>query len=321
MDEQNDTCAICGNSLNNMHYTVMERMFNLNQSFDYLHCDKCGTLQLNSHINDMSYFYPKTYGGFAKSEDSTSLFGRFFHRIAGNILLNCFNQIPTKGWIDNNNYEYLRCIMNIKIRKNSSILDLGCGSGRWLEKLSDLGFKNLTGIDLFIDKGIDTNGKWRFIQGEIFDIQKQKFDVIILHHSFEHMKNPVGVLSKIRELLNENGVCIIRVPVMGKFAWRKYKTNWVQIDAPRHLFLYSTKAMNYIGKKAELKLKKIIYDSDEFQFWGSEVYANKNINLVTAWRIKASLFSQETLCEYKDKAKSLNQKHDGDQAIFYFTKS
>src|SRR3989344_4111552 len=36
---------------------------------------------------------------------------------------------------------------SIKLNKNDNILEIGCGNGRWIRKLENKGFKNLTGID------------------------------------------------------------------------------------------------------------------------------------------------------------------------------
>jgi SAM-dependent methyltransferase len=320
LNDKNESCTICGNSIGNTHYQVDERMFQMNQSFDYMLCNKCGTLQLYSQVDDVSHFYPGSYICFAKSENSSSVLHKIIHQIVGWFLLYCPFEILTRKGINSDKYIYLKGLKGIKIRKNSAILDLGCGSGKWLEKLSNLGMKQLTGLDLFNEKDIDTKDKWKFISGEIFDLKDCKFDIIVLHHSFEHMKEPIKVLDKINELLTEKGICIIRIPVMGKYAWREYKNNWVQIDAPRHFYLYSEKAMNYIGKKAGFRLKKIVFDSNEFQLWGSEVYKKKKISLATAGRIKTSLFSEKELLEYKKLAKKLNNDRDGDQAIFYFAK-
>jgi SAM-dependent methyltransferase len=311
MSKVNQKCAICGNKLNNEHYTINEKMFLMqDQCFDYLLCSKCGTLQLNSVVSNMLEFYPKAYSCFTNIKKQ-----KFYNKLRHYMISNFI--IKTNAKLLYNEFNYLTCLLGLKIKKSSAILDLGCGSGSWLDKLSAIGFKNLTGVDLYNQRKINTNDKWTFISGDIFDIQK-KFDIIILHHSFEHMNRPKEVLKKIRELLNKDGVCIIRIPVMGKNAWKKYKTNWAQIDAPRHLYLYTEKAMSYLGKKSGLKLSRIHYDSDEFQFWGSEVYANKNISLATAIRIKNTLFPKNVIQKYKEMANTLNKNRDGDQAIFYF---
>lgn len=312
MEVQNEKCSVCGNRMNNQHFHIKEKMFLMkDDGFDYLLCKKCGTLQLNSAVDNLSEYYPKEYNCFDSNEEET-LFKKLYHRVVGSLIL--YSGINA---VNNKEFAYVSYFSGLNIKKKSSILDVGCGSGMWLDKLSRIGFRNLTGVDLYNTRKVVTNGKWNFMKGQIFDVHK-KFDLITLHHSFEHMDQPLKVLLKVKELLNTEGICIIRIPVMGKYAWRNYKENWVQIDAPRHLFLYTERAMRYLGRAAGLKLVKTVFDSTEFQFWGSEVYSGKNISLSSARRMKSTLFKKEILDKYKKMAVDLNKKKDGDQAIFVF---
>ena len=75
--------------------------------------------------------------------------------------------------------------------------------------------------------------------------------------------------TKISKILSENGVCIIRIPVKTKYIWNCYSVNWVQIDAPRHFFLHTLKSFELLVEKSGLSIQDVIFDSTEFQFWGS----------------------------------------------------
>jgi 2-polyprenyl-3-methyl-5-hydroxy-6-metoxy-1,4-benzoquinol methylase len=77
----------------------------------------------------------------------------------------------------------------------------------------------------------------------------------MLHHSFEHMDNPCGVLKQIDKLLNPDGELLIRIPVSDSFAWRKYGVDWFQLDAPRHFFLHTTKSIALLAKNSGFVLK------------------------------------------------------------------
>jgi hypothetical protein len=86
------------------------------------------------------------------------------------------------------------------------------------------------------------------------------------------MWDPVKVLKDLSRILNNNRYILIRIPVIDSYVLGKYQENWVSLDAPRHLFLHTVKSIRLIAEKAGLEIKKIVYDSDEFQFWGSEQY-------------------------------------------------
>jgi len=66
----------------------------------------------------------------------------------------------------------------------------------------------------------------------------QKFDLIISNHSFEHISDQLETLLKVRKILSENDVCLIRMPVKAEYIWNRYGANWVKIDAPRHFLIH-----------------------------------------------------------------------------------
>ena len=127
-------------------------------------------------------------------------------------------------------------------------------------------------------------------------------------------------------LLNDDGTLLIRIPVTGSYVWEKYGTDWVQLDAPRHLFIHSKQSMAILAEQTDFKIEKIIYDSTDFQFWGSILYSN-NIPL-TATKLFSSdpmrdfrhLISKEEMKYFAEHAEKLNKESRGDQASFYLKK-
>lgn len=314
-------CKICGNVSGNKHYKIRERMFNYKKEFEYLLCKKCYTLQLWENVQNLSDYYPENYGGFTPiSFPSKTKWEDISNRFISSLLLKCFYNNRLSQKVLESRFQYLQCLMGLNINKKSRILDVGCGGGRWLDKLQNVGFCNLTGVDLYHPKEDGSKKGWKFISGEIYDIRKVKYDLITFHHSFEHMNEPLNILKKAYELLEEKGTCMIRIPVMGKYAWRKYKTDWVQIDAPRHLFLYHEKGMKLLAQMSGFRIDKVVYDSTDFQIWGSELYQKKEISLSEAQKKLKYMFPQKKFLEFKVMARTLNAKNDGDQAIFYLKK-
>jgi hypothetical protein len=72
-----------------------------------------------------------------------------------------------------------------------------------------------------------------------------------------------------------------------------------------------------------VKVKEIIYDSEGFQFWGSEQY-RRGIPLLSARSYMTnpsqSIFSGSQIREFEDKALQLNLEKRGDQAAFYLSR-
>lgn len=151
----------------------------------------------------------------------------------------------------------------------------------------------------------------------------KKFDLLIFSHSFEHLEDPLETLKKAKNILSDNGTLIIRMPIKTANIWKIYGINWAQIDAPRHFFIYTTKSFKILLKKSDLNLEKVVFDSTEFQFWGSEQY-KRGISLKAnnsyEKNPKKSIFTKKQIKEYKKHAKILNNKNCGDMAIFVIKK-
>lgn len=308
-------CKICGNEKHNRIHMINERILNRGDRFHYLECGRCGTLQSVDKIEDIGYFY-SNYRVFTDVYEKKKFYERIKWKIKTWKFLKTFKEIPlnSEKW---KQYMFLYPLRKTTVKWNSKILDVGCGSGRWLEQLAEAGFCNLYGIDKFAEN-VPKN-QWHYMKGEIKDALQMKYDWITLHHSFEHMDNPLEVLQEVERLLDDKGTCIIRIPVMGKYAWREYGVNWYQIDAPRHYFLYTEKALRYLCKQAGLYVYKVKYDSDYCQFLYSEGYRDTADGLYQLC-YKGNRLQDRYKQKMFKKALELNEKKDGDQAIFYIKK-
>jgi SAM-dependent methyltransferase len=182
-----------------------------------------------------------------------------------------------------------------------------------------MGYENLLGIDRFIPRSIDTENGVKVLKGGLQDLVGTAWDVIMFHHSFEHMSDPAGVLQLAASLLVPGGHCLIRIPVVG-WAFQHYGVNWVQLDAPRHLFLHTEKSLRMLTEAVGLHTQYVGYDSNEFQFWASELFA-RDVTLESAgMRPPRSVFSKSTLRNFRSRAVELNAERRGDSAVFDLVK-
>lgn len=105
---------------------------------------------------------------------------------------------------------------------------------------------------------------------------------------------------------------------------KRYGTNWVQLDAPRHLFLHTNQSLQILSDKTGFKIADVVFDSTELQFWGSEQYL-KDIPFRDkksfAENPRKSIFSKKQIASYKKMALELNKSKKGDSANFYLYKT
>jgi len=325
-------CKVCGNNENNKVHKAKEMMFGLNDSFDYLECGGCGCVQIIDIPSDMSKYYPSKYYSLDVEQNKKhSLKKGLANFIFDNIhkRLNSF-AYKNKGWLNKLLYkkfpyeisEAMRSLYLIKFKnKNARILDVGCGSGDFLQKLQYLGFKNLTGVDPFLKKDIYYESGVKIFKKYVTDLDGQ-YDLVTFHHSFEHIPNPLETLNAVEQLLPKGGLCLIRIPVADSYAFTKYQTNWVEFDAPRHFFLHTLKSIEILAQKAGLVLEDVIHDSTKFQFMGSEQYL-KGIPLTSSKSYLQGYklnFTDNEIKEYEEKSKELNILKKGGRAIFLLKK-
>jgi len=145
--------------------------------------------------------------------------------------------------------------------ENKTILDIGCGTGDFLEACKNNDWK-ITGAEpnegarnLTIKKteiGIHTNIE------EILENNSNKFDVITMWHVLEHVPNLQEYISSLKNLLRPNGVLIIAVPNYKSYDAVYYGKFWAAYDVPRHLWHFSQKSINLLFKDFGLELVKTL---------------------------------------------------------------
>ncbi len=301
-------------------------MFGWRDEFDYLECAACGTLQI-VEIPELSRFYPPDYYSFGRLSEMRP--EQLKSRIVRKLVADYFGSRRAFGKIFSNRRDWTRGLfprlfepVNLHITTRSRILDFGSGNGLFLLDLRWFGFQDLTGVDAFIEKDLIYSENVRVLKRNLPDIEPA-FDLITAHHSIEHLTDPKVVLREFHRLLRRGKFAVIRIPVVAH-AWRHYGANWVQLDAPRHIFLFTEHSFRRLAETAGFTVEKVVYDSTAFQFLGSELYL-KDIPLSdkTAFNgdINNSIFPPAQFAEWESRAAALNHKQDGDQACFYLRKN
>jgi len=180
-----------------------------------------------------------------------------------------------------------------------------------------MGFEHLLGVDLFIEREFVTPNGVKVLKTTLEDVPGE-FDVVLFHHSLEHVPDPATSLEAAKTKLRPGGICIVRVPTTSSEAWELYGRDWVQLDPPRHLAVPSRRGMAIMAQRSGLMLKRTVDDSTGFQFWGSEYY-KRDISLQRNG-LSGPLFSKQEMAEYERRAAELNARGRGDQAAFVLQK-
>jgi SAM-dependent methyltransferase len=311
------SCQICSNSYGNRLYSVREMMLGLRDRHPYLECDRCGCLQLTRVPEDMSRYYPADYYSLAASAQARPSPIEPLRRLRDASTLFGSGGLPAAVLARTFRHSTLAIMGRVLRSADARVLDVGCGSGRLLRLMRAAGARHLAGIDPYLPAEVQEQG-FQLRRSSLDDVDGS-WDLIMFNHSFEHLADPAAVLSQVARLLAPEGACAIRIPVAGSYAWDHYREDWVQLDAPRHLFLHTPRSLGRLADAAGLQVGEIIYDSTAFQFWGSEQY-RRDIALTAPNSYGTdkhhSTFTSTRIAYYRVRAHALNAQRRGDQAAF-----
>ena len=152
-------------------------------------------------------------------------------------------------------------VMYLNYLKNGKVLDVGCGSGKRLKYLQDLGW-DTTGTDVDKEAVKNEQNKGLNIEtGNLEDLNlpSNYFDAITLNHVLEHIPNPSVLINECYRLLKHGGKIIIVVPNNLSWGHKLYKENWRGIEPPRHLWVFNRNLLlsllekNNINKTISIK--------------------------------------------------------------------
>lgn len=272
------TCRICGKSDRNKTYVVKEMMYGTKKEFDYFVCNHCKCMQIAEVPDNLGEYYQDDYYSFKEVERK---------------------EIKGSGE-----------------HKGDAILDVGCGSGKYLCWLAEMGYENLYGCDPFIEKDIQYGDKIYIRKCEIGQMEG-KFDYIRFGDSFEHLTNPLKTLAAVKKLLKKDGVCRINMPIFPNLAFDAFGVNWYQLDAPRHIFLHSRESVEYLCKECGFQIDEFRYDSNMFQFIISYLYEEGiplRVFTNNAAAILGQMEEQNSIDFFQKEAANANEMGYGDYA-------
>src|SRR5579864_1326699 len=264
MSEHLRACPLCTKTHFREMYVTSDRHYGISGCYRIVVCVNCSLMFLNPMYSDqeLAALYPNDYYAYQ-------------NRFASN---------RTK--------ELLKKLLGFRIatkdptfKSPGSILDVGCGSGWFLDSMRSRGWATY-GVE--ISESAARLGReskdLQIYSGTLHDAKfpSEFFDYIRSNHSFEHMSHPNEILDEMHRILKPNGKLFIGVPNVSGLNARVFARYWWYLGAPVHPFTYSVKTLSRMLAKHHFEVCKVNYNSDysgilgSLQIWGNRTTGRKS---------------------------------------------
>lgn len=303
------SCRICGGAPGQA-YTVAEMMFGTGERFDYFQCSGCGCLQIADIPAARGPQYPEQYYSLAGSLKKPRLLRRLAAACAYG-----WPGLLGDAFFTGRSQEDLRRFRKLRVARTARILDVGSGRGHRVYALRQLGFANALGVDPFLAEDSSADGRLLARRASLADLDGT-WDVVMLHHVLEHIPDQDATMTALGRILGAGGRIIVRIPTVSSEAWETYREAWVQLDAPRHLYLHSRESFRLLVERHGFALGSVEDDSTGFQYWGSELYRRGLALVVTGvsgTERQRQQFSRAERARFEARARRANAASRGDQ--------
>lgn len=254
-------CTACGSSVFEPYvHADCDRMLRVKGTFSYERCITCGLIWQNPRLSPqkLQAHYPSSSYYAYQEQDSRGV----FDRIRNYLLVHYYKPTRISAFIT----LFLPNVPAIPSFVGSGrVLDLGCGTGDTLLALASLGWDvygldiNLRAVERARDRGL-ANVSRGYYQ-DIVRYPDGFFDAIRLYHVIEHLDNPIACLTLVRKKLKPNGELLVGTPSAGSAVARLFGRYWYNLDAPRHLFLFTPENLAMLMKKSGFTIASLRFCS------------------------------------------------------------
>ena len=166
----------------------------------------------------------------------------------------------------------------LRLAPGIRVLEIGCGYGTMLSLLHREFGCTAVGLDFdeaSIAGALDRDAiDYRCGTLDTADLPPASFDLVMMFHSLEHLRDPVQALRQAARLLKPGGTCMVEVPDFDS-GWRHvFGSGWMPLVVPQHLFHFTpdtlSRSMAAAGLEPERRHRSMFYPIEStlsFALW------------------------------------------------------
>ena len=235
-------CGLCG-SRDSVPYLASSGIRQgCSNIYRLVKCSKCGLVFLNPRPTKESML------NYYLGNDAEKLPGK--PRLHERFYFNLFRRIPA--------------------RRKGVLLDVGCGSGRYIYMLREKGW-DVKGVDIaYTDYGKKELGL-DIYEGNLAAMKfpDESFDAVTFWWTLEHMYDPLSMLKEAYRITKKDGVVVVGVQNIDSLEAKMFGKYWFHLFLPKHLYHFSPVSLEAMLKKAGFGRVKIRFDMFSFGVIGS----------------------------------------------------
>ena len=278
-------CPICHHDSWELLFDgLADRLFGLPGEFSVFICQSCSAWRLWPLPDDLADYYPDDYPMHVATvnpgKDRPWHHSLWRQSFAHNAAVRRFarsrlrrNEAASEMW------GYL-------LSTPGSVLDYGCGSGRFLRFALQLGM-TVFGVDPS-DNAVSTacGSGVRAVTGTYEGLPEDigSFDLVRLNHVLEHVEDPVDALRTLRRHVSPSGRLAVTVPNTDSAVADLFGQDWYNLDAPRHLWDFNPHNLGMAFEHAGFEVERVQFNGDGVNVYQSIRYALESKGLSRARR-------------------------------------
>lgn len=257
-------CPLCAQSGPVVYDNLRDRLFDAPGVWSLRRCPACEILWLDPrpvsadvgklYLHYLTHNPPPEPSRFGRNLRLGILAGALGYAVRGSGLGRML------AWIPPMRDRIAGTMMWLRDDWRGRLLDVGCGNGEFLIRARTLGW-DVGGIEP--DPAAARMA--REISGipvlaptlEEAALLPDSFDAITLSHVVEHLLDPVATLRECRRVLKPGGRLVLTTPNIESLGHSTWKENWVGLDPPRHILLFSPSGLRRCVEQAGLQVVEL----------------------------------------------------------------
>jgi 2-polyprenyl-3-methyl-5-hydroxy-6-metoxy-1,4-benzoquinol methylase len=223
-------------------------------SWRFVQCRACRHVWLNPRpaVAELSVVYPPTY--YAYNYDTINPIAR-----------------KAKEMLDRRK---IAKIVRHSPRAPKSYLDVGCGDGRFLRVMEQMGVPRAGLYGLELDKrvverlrGEGYGGVYCERAEDASSLPESGIDLVTMFHVIEHVDDPGTVIGRVRRWLSPGGVFALETPSLDSLDARMFqRTYWGGYHIPRHWNLFTPASISRLLTNNGLEVLATVFQTGH-SFW------------------------------------------------------